>query len=81
METAGDRYATIEAREACRVRAARATGAVTAYADAYDVDEPTVSVLADLLADVMHLASLSGLNWDEIHETATINVEAERAGE
>lgn len=81
MQATGDRYATIEAREACIVRAARAAGAVNAYADAYDADEPTISIMADLLADLMHLASQSGLDWDEIHETATMNVEAERAGE
>ena len=81
MQATGDRYATIEARQACAVRAARAAGAVNAYADAYDADEPTISVIADLLADLMHLASQFGLDWNEIQETATMNVDAERAGE
>jgi hypothetical protein len=74
-------YASGEARGLCEARADRALPAVDAYRAAYDPGEDDDCVIADMLADLMHLSSVRGLDWDAMLRKARTHAEAERAGE
>ena len=58
-------------------RAARVRPMVEGYADRHDSGEPIGTVLADMLADLMHYADVVGEPWDAIARRAERNHAAE----
>jgi hypothetical protein len=74
-------YASDDARRLCAAKADRALSAVDAYRAAYEPGEDDDCVIADMLADLMHLSAVRGLDWDAMLRKARTHAEAERAGE
>lgn len=72
---------TVEQRAENEHRAERGAEIVGEYRDRWDRDEPTETVLTDLLADLMHFCDTPDApSFDSMIETARTHHDAERAG-
>ena len=74
-------YASDDARRLCADKAALVVAAVDAYRAAHEPGEDDHTVISDMLADLMHLSAVRGLDWDAMLRKARTHAEAERAGE
>jgi hypothetical protein len=74
-------YAGDDARHLCAAKADLVVAAVDAYRAAHEPGEEDHTVISDMLADLMHLSAVRGLDWDAMLGTAQMHAAAERAGQ